>query len=613
MKRAAQSPQRSGSYTSRPHSWVKNLRGSVYLAAQDANPFGSLIALYIVAENPFLGLRVKLAGEVRLNEQTGQITTTFADTPQVPFEELRLQLFSGPHAPISTPALCGTYATTATFTPWSGSQPVPASSEPFSITSGPGGAPCSNPLPFTPTFIAGSTSNQAGAFTPFTLHISNPDGDQALQGLSMHLPSGVAAMLSTVTPCQEPPPGQEWACGAQSLIGHSSASSGVGPDPLTLPGQVFLTTGYGGAPFGLLVVTPAVAGPFNLGNVDVRSKINVDPNTAAVTITTDTFPQFVKGVPVELKQINVAVDRPNFAFNPTNCNPMAITGTVTGAQDASMSVSSPFQVANCQSLPFKPKLSASAQGKASKANGTTFTVSVVSGGLGQANIAKVFLQLPKALPARLTTIQKACVAEVFNANPAGCDEGSLIGHATIHTPVLKSPLTGPAYLVSHGGAAFPDVEFVMQGEGITLIVDGKTDIKHGITYSRVEGAPDAPFTIFETVLPAGPHSALTTNLPEKAKFNLCSSSLSMPTEIVGQNGAVFKQSTKITLRGCKKVKASRPISRATLLRRALTRCRKQHRHAKAKRVACEKGARERYAAKKSAHKARTTASYRGKS
>jgi hypothetical protein len=169
----------------------------------------------------------------------------------------------------------------------------------------------------------------------------------------------------------------------------------------------------------------------------------------------------------------------------------------------------------------------------------------------------------------------------------------VIGQATIHNPVLSSPLTGPAYLVSHGDAAFPDVEFVLQGEGITLVLDGKTQIKNQITYSKFESAPDAPFTVFETVLPAGLHSALTTNVPEKQKFNLCKSSLSMPTEIVGQNGAMIKQNTKIAVQGCEKVKVSRPISRATLLRRALARCRKQHRHAKAKRVACEKQARKR--------------------
>ena len=580
---------------------AQELQGSVYLAAPDANPFGSLIALYILAENEQLGLRVKLAGEGKLNETSGQITTSFIGTPQVPFEEMTLRLFGGPRGSLTTPPFCGTYTTTSSFTAWSGAVSEPPAIEPFNITTGPDGGPCpSAQLPFTPALSAGVTNTEAGAFSPFTLAISHPDGDQPLQSLTMSLPPGVAALLSTVTPCHAPPPEQEWACGPNSLIGHSTAWAGLGSEPVALPGQVYLTTGYDNAPFALLVQTPATAGPFNLGNVNVRSRINVDPNTAAVTITSDPFPKFVKGVPADIKQLHVTVDRPSFEFNPTNCNPMKIEGTLTGSEGINTNITSPFQVSGCQNLPFKPKLSASTKGQASKANGVSFDVKVESKGLGQANIAKVRLQLPKALPARLTTLQKACTEKAFAANPASCPEGSVIGNATIHTPVLSSPLTGPAYLVSHGGAAFPDVEFVLQGEGITLVLDGKTQIKKQITYSKFESAPDAPFTVFETVLPAGPHSALTTNLPEKDYFNLCSSSLSMPTEIVGQNGAVLKQTTKIALQGCKKVRSARPkkLTRAQLLKRALAACRKEHKHSKARRTACENRARKGYAAKK---------------
>ena len=335
----------------------------------------------------------------------------------------------------------------------------------------------------------------------------------------------------------------------------------------------------------------------------MRSTISVDPQTAAVTITSDPIPTILKGVPAQIKQLNVTVDRDAFEFNPTDCSPMRIDGTIGGDQGASVPVSSPFHVTNCAGLPFKPKLTASTQGQATKANGANFDVKVESKGLGQANIAKVRLQLPKALPARLTTLQKACTESAFNTNPASCPEGSVIGQATIHTPVLSSPLTGPAYLVSHGGAAFPDVEFVLQGEGITLVLDGKTQIKNQITYSKFESAPDAPFTVFETVLPAGPHSALTANLPEKAKFNLCSSSLAMPTEIVAQNGALLKQTTKIALQGCK-VKSSKPkkLTRAQMLALALKACRKAHKHSHARRTACERKARRAARQRRTAHK-----------
>jgi hypothetical protein len=586
---------------------LKNeLEGSVYLASQNTNPFGGAgcgsggscsLVLYLIAFDPVSGVRVKLAGSVAINQANGQLVSTFSNTPPVPFEELTLNLFGGSRASQATPSLCGAYGTQASFEPWTGGPTVPGSST-FAITSGVGGGPCpSNPLPFGPSFQAGSMTNQSASFTGFSLNIGHSDSDQALSVLSMKLPPGLAAMLSSITPCPEPQAAQG-SCGPESLIGHSTASSGLGGTPFTLGGSVYLTGPYKGAPFGILVVTPAVAGPFNLGNVDVRSTINVDPTTAAVSITSDPFPTMIKGVPTQIKQINVTVDRPGFQFNPTNCKPMSITGTLTGAQGGSVPVSSPFQVGNCAKLPFAPKLSASVIGQASKANGADLTVKVDSAGFGQAGIEKVRLALPIQLPSRLDTIQKACRDTIFEVNPASCQEGSVIGRATIHTPVLKNPLSGPAYLVSHANRSFPDVVFVLQGEGITLVLDGNTDIKKGITYSRFESTPDAPFTTFLTELPAGPHSALGANLPESANRNFCGSSLVMPTEIVGQNGAVIKQTTKVAITRCHGVKPFKESS----LNKALRACRKIK--SKAKRVACEKKARKKYAHKAARSKKR---------
>ncbi len=590
------------------------LEGAVYLAEQDQNPFGSLLALYIVVEDPYSGVRVKLAGEVKLNETTGRITTTFLDAPQVPFEDFQLEFFAGPRASLSTPPLCGSYQTAASFTPWSAAGALQSASpdpqEEFNITSGPGGAPCADPLPFAPAFSAGAENLQAAAFTDFSLTIARPDQDQTLSAVSVTLPAGAAALLSSVTPCPEPQASQG-TCGQESEIGRATAVSGLGPDPYTVPGgRVYITGPYQGAPFGLSIVTPAVAGPFNLGDVVVRASINVNPTSAQVTISS-ALPSIVQGVgqapsgiPLALKQIHVTVDREHFEFNPTSCDPSAITGTLTGAEGASEPVASHFQVAGCESLPFAPKLTATAAGRGSKADGTSFDVTVASTGLGQANIAKVDLQLPKALSSRLSTLQQACTETVFYANPAGCGPGSVIGNATIHTPVLKNPLTGPAYLVSHGGAAFPDVEFVLQGEGITLLLDGKTDIKAGVTYSRFESAPDAPFTVFETALPAGPHGVLTPNVPEREEYSLCKANLQMPTEITGQNGAVINQSTNIAVTGCAGVRGSKTVklTKAQMLARALAVCRRRDKHARSRRAACERQARRRYAAKKAARK-----------
>lgn len=580
---------------------LKNeLHGSVYLAEQDTTLLEQRLVLYLTAYDAESGVRVKLAGDVHVDPNTGRLTSTFKNSPPVPFESLTLNFFGGPTASQSTPAFCGSYPTQAEFSPWS-EQGLAARSASFSITSGVGGGPCSsNPQSFAPTFQAGVANNTAGAYSPFSLTIGHADADQPLSGLTMHLPPGAAAMLSSVEQCPEPPANQEWNCGASSLIGHSTSSSGLGGSPFTLGGSVYLTTGYGGAPFGLLVVTPAEAGPFHLGNVNVRSKIFVDKTTAAVTIVSDPFPTFVRGVPVQLKQINVTVDRPNFEFNPTNCTPMSVSGTLTGVQGGSEGVSSPFTVTNCAALPFKPKLSASTQGNATKANGASLTVRVESSP-GQANIAKTKLVLPITLPSRLTTIQKACLDSVFEANPAACDEGSNIGTAIVHTPVLKNPLIGPAYLVSHGGAAFPDIEFVLQGEGITLILDGQTDIKKGITTSTFNTVPDAPVTVFETKLPEGPHSALTSNVAESKKFNLCGAKLTIPTTITGQNGVVVQQETKVPVEGCAVVKGFK-VTRAQQLSKALKACRKEFKHSKKKRAACEKKAQKKYGAKKKAKK-----------
>ena len=308
---------------------------------------------------------------------------------------------------------------------------------------------------------------------------------------------------------------------------------------------------------------PAVAGPFNLGYVRVRAQIKVDPNTAQITVVSNPLPTILKGIPLDVRTVHVTINRPGFTFNPTNCAPLSVTATLSSTAGSVAGVSSPFEAANCAALPFKPSLRSSTQAKTSKANGASLTVKVGSGA-GQANIGKVRVILPKQLPARLTTLQKACTEAQFDANPAGCPPGSDVGNATAVTPVLANPLTGPAYLVSHGGAAFPDLVFVLQGEGIVLYLDGNTNIKKGITSSTFNSVPDAPISTFETVFPEGSHSVLATDIPAKAKGSMCAQKLTMPTVITGQNGAVLKQTTKIAVTGCPKAKkAGGKASKAT--------------------------------------------------
>jgi hypothetical protein len=530
------------------------LVGAVYLAQQNANPFGSLVALYVVARDPVSGVLVKLAGQVTPDPVTGQLVSTFRETPQLPFEDLYLHFFGGSRAPLGTPALCGGYTSVASIEPWSATEAIDSSSE-FKITTGPNGAPCSSPLPFAPSLTAGTTSIQAGGFSPFTMTMSREDGEQNLQSIQLHMPPGLLGTLSTVKLCGEPQANQG-TCGPESLIGHTTVSVGLGGNPYSVTGgEVFITGPYEGAPYGLSIVNPAKAGPFDLGKVIVRAKIEVDPSTAALTITTDSsgpfaIPHILDGIPLEIKHVNVSIDRPGFTFNPTNCSPLAITGSLGSAEGSSSALSVPFQITNCAVLAFKPKLTASTTGKTSKANGANLTVKLgYPAGPYDANIARVKVELPKALPSRLPTLQKACLAATFESNPANCPAASIIGHATATTPVLPVPLMGPAYFVSHGGEAFPSLIVVLQGYGATVHLVGSTFIsKTGITSSTFKTIPDVPVGTFELTLPQGQFSALAANR------NLCKTKLAMPTEFVGQNGVVLHQSTKIAVTGCAKAK-----------------------------------------------------------
>jgi hypothetical protein len=539
------------------------LVGAAYLAQQNANPFGSLLALYIVAKDPISGVLVKLAGEVKPDLLTGQLTSTFKETPQLPFEDLKLHFFGGSRAPLGTPALCGSYTTSASIAPWSGKDPVQASSE-FLITSGPNHTPCSNPLSFSPSLTTGALNLQAGAFTPFTTTMSRQDGQQALQGIQLHMPPGLSGLLTGVKLCGEAE-GNAGMCGPESLIGETTVSVGLGGNPYSVKGgRVYITGPYEGAPFGLSIVNPAKAGPFDLEQntacdcVVVRAKIEVDPHTAALTITTDNtglykIPTILAGIPLQIQHVNVIISRERFTFNPTNCNPMAITGSLSSTQGVSKALSVPFQVTNCATLAFKPQFKVSTAGKTSRANGASLHVKLTypKAPFGsQANIRSVKVDLPKQLPSRLTTLQKACPAATFEANPAGCPAASIVGHARAITPLIPVPLEGPAYFVSHGGQAFPSLIVVLQGYGVTLDLVGTTFIsKAGITSSTFKTVPDAPVGSFELTLPQGKFSALAAN------GNLCKSKLAMPTAFTAQNGLVIHQSTKIAVTGCPKRKS----------------------------------------------------------
>jgi hypothetical protein len=567
------------------------LEGAVYLAAQEANPFGSVLAMYMLVEDPVSASTVKLTGEVRLCESAGQtvdgvmcqgrgqIITTFQNTPDLPFEELELHFFGGERAPLATPTRCGNYTTTAIFTPWDGNSPVTSVSS-FAIEHGPNGGPCPGAtLPFAPTVNAGATNIQAGAFSPLTVTVNRQDGEQNLKSLEAKLPPGLSGVLSGVELCTEPL-ANEGLCGEGSKVGEATVGVGVGNDPFTVTGGKFYLTGpyngHGGctvgetgcAPFGLTFEVPAKAGPFDLADtmnnhprcdcVLVRGKIELNPQTAAITITSDppgspdSIPTSIEGIPLEIQHVNATTTRGDFQFNPTNCEKMALVGTVQLSEGGSSTITTPFQVTNCAALKFEPKFSVSTSAKTSRASGASLTAKLTYPSVPQgtdADISHVKVELPKQLPSRLTTLQKACTAAQFEANPAACPAASKIGYAVVHTPLIPVPLQGPAIFVSHGGEAFPSLTLVLQGYGITIDLVGTTGIKNGVTSTTFKTVPDQPFSSFELTLPEGPYSALTT------AGNLCTAkNLTMPTEFVAQNGAELKQSTKIAVTGCPKTK-----------------------------------------------------------
>jgi hypothetical protein len=525
-------------------------------------------------------LDVKLKGRVTPDPVTGQITATFENLPQAPFGDFKLHLKGGDTAPLASPPACGQSATTTALTPWSGNPVATPQSILTTDFDGHGGA-CPASLPFAPSFSAGSSSLVAGADTGFSLTMARADRTQYLGGLSAHLPPGLLGRLASVALC---PTARAAAgtCEPSSQIGTVSASAGVGATPFTLPGTVYLAQPrVPGSPASLSVVVPVIAGPYNLGDVIVDADVVVQ-NDGSITAASDPLPTIVQGVPVRIRQIALSINRAGFMINPTSCDRMSVTATITSTQGQPAGVSSPFQLADCGALGFSPSFTVGTSARTSKRDGASLDVKVAQRA-GQADIHKVDVQLPLALPSRLTTLQHACTSAQFATNPAGCPQASDVGTATAVTPLLAHPLTGPAFLVSHGGGAFPDLVIVLQGEGITIDLIGNTDIKKGITYSRFDTVPDAPISSFELKLPEGPNSALaaygdlctptktvtvrkhvavrrhgrTVHMLRSIKQQVAEP-LVMPTTITGANGAVIKQSTNIKVTGCPRPKLNKP-------------------------------------------------------
>ena len=471
------------------------LEGRVYIAAQNDNPFKTLFALYLVFERAERGLLVKVPGKLELDESTGQITTTVDDIPQFPVKEVQLQFKGGARAALVNPSTCGAKTITAEYFTWQDPNTPHVATNSYPITQRPDGSAWVNNLserPFAPQLSAGTANPLGGVFSPFTLRLTRTDDEQEISTLGLTMAPGLLAKLAGVAQCPEASIAQAQnpnrsgaeelanpSCPVASQIGTLLVGTGVGTSLTYVGGKVYFAGPYKGAPFSLLVISPAVVGPYDLGVVVVRNALYIDPLTAQAKVLSDPFPQILKGIPVRIRDVRVSIDRPEFIFNPTDCTEQQISSAIGSIDGASASPASRFQIANCATLAFKPKFTASTSGKPSRKNGASLDVklSYPKAPWGtQANIAKVKVNLPKQLPSRLTTLQKACPDATFNANPASCPAGSKVGTATTTTPILPEALNGPAYFVSHGGAKFPELVVVLQGDGVTVQLHGETFI-----------------------------------------------------------------------------------------------------------------------------------------
>lgn len=504
--------------------------GSIYLGRQSENPFGSLIAIYLVGEAE--GVRVKLPGEVSLDPTTGRLVTTFDRTPQVPFTDFQLNFFGGPSAVLATPTTCGTQPSSAVLTPWSATGEVGAGSS-VTVSSGANGGACqADPAarPFLLGLEAGTVSNAAALHTPFTFKLSRPDGDQEIGSVEARLPKGLLASLKGVTECSDAAAAAS-GCGPESRIGTVIAGAGAGTSPFYVrTGRAYLTGPYEGAPLGLDFVVPAVAGPLDLGVVNVRAALFVDPETAQVTAKTDQLPRILAGIPLRIRSLELDLDRPGFMVNPTSCNPTAVRSHAASYEGAGADLSDRFQAAGCGGLDFAPKLKPKLLGgrRALRRRRHPALRVTLTQPPGEANLARASVAMPHSILLDQSHIKTICTRVQFAAH--SCPKASIYGHARATTPLLDKPLSGPVYLRS-SNHTLPDLVADLQGQ-IEIVLDGRIDSHKGGIRTTFPSIPDAAVSKFVLEMQGGAKGLLqnSVDLCEAKGENRAT------VKITGQNG-----------------------------------------------------------------------------
>lgn len=530
------------------------VKGTVYLAKQSENPFNSLFAIYLVLQDEQTGLQIKLPGKIDPDPNTGQLTVSFRENPQLPVEDLELRMFGGPHGALKTPDGCGAHTTTAALTPWTSPfAPSADKSSTFTLSQGPDGGACPQTGAQAPnrfSFTAGTADATAKAYAPFSFKLTRADGTQQLKAIDTVLPKGLLGKLAGLTYCPEASlsaaeqrSGHDEqsspSCPASSRLGSVDVGAGAGATPIYVGGNAYLAGPYKGAPLSLAVITPAVAGPFDLGTVVVRTALEVDPETARIDAVSDPLPSIIKGIPLNLRSVAVKVDRPQFTLNPTDCSPMSITGQATTVFDQAAALSSPFQVDECGRLGFKPKLAFSLKGGTKRGENPALKA-VLTARPGDANIGRTSVALPHSEFLAQDHIKTICTRVQFSAK--ACPAGSIYGSATATSPLLDKPLSGPVYLRS-SSHPLPDLVVALNGQ-IDVALVGRIDSINGGIRTTFESVPDAPVSKFVLKMKGGKKSLLENSR------NLCNSTNKATVQMDAQNGKT-NDFSPVLKNGCK--------------------------------------------------------------
>jgi hypothetical protein len=527
-----------------------------------------LVAIYAVVEDPTTGIIIKLPGVVKTDPMTGRVTTTFEENPQQPFNDFHLDFFEGAHASLQTPATCGQYETTSDMTPWTspeGQDTFPEDSfEVSQAAGGSGSCPTSEAaMPDTLAFNAGTLSIQAGAYAPLVFKASRPDGSQRQKSLETTLPPGLVGKLAGIPYCPEAgvaqaegrsKPGEgeleqsHPSCPSASEVGTVDVGAGAGPDPVYAQGHAYLTGPYKGAPLSLAIITPAIAGPFDLGTVVVRVALYINSETAQIHAVSDPLPQILGGIPLDVRSVALKAERPNFTLNPTSCNPMSINGTAVSSLGKSAALTSPFQVGECSKLGFRPKLKLKLKGGTARNQNPAFSASLTMPS-GDANIAAAQVSLPHSEFLDQGHIKTICTRVQFaeGTDPGEkCPAASIYGYATAVSPLLEKPVEGPVYLRS-SSHALPDLVAALNGQ-IDVDLDGRvdTDKQKGFR-NTFEVVPDAPVSSFTLTMRGGKKGLLVNS------ENICSKSQKAVVAFTAQNGKVDDYQAPIG-NSCKKGK-----------------------------------------------------------